>query len=381
MLEVSQLREDVETRVGWLHSIADTRRSLAEGINPTRWSDHAKRLEHIAEHVDEAGAESGPALAGRVRLHVASLPSSDEARARLEADLDVMVRAIRRQTGQASADLGERWDAIHLLVVVALFFATTTLGLLVYVRTVALPRAERQVVKLRDELRARERLEAVGTLAAGVAHEINNPLTFVTTNLEVLREELTSARSQAGLLPIVDDALRGSERVVAIVRGLEQCRLPEGRIKPTADVRAAMDEALASVAGLEETCALRRSYDAMPKVLGQTSWLTEVFQQVVDNAVKAMARTEERDHVLNVTTEVEGAGWVRVTIADTGEGIPPELEERVREPFVTGRGEGDGPGLGLWVCQGVLDVVGGSLDLETSSTGTTVTIRLPPVAG
>ena len=366
VVDVGELRSNVETRVSWLSQIAAAQHALDDEIVDADWAIHAERLRKIAANASET---SGP--------EALTLPAAGDARADLRRDLGVMVAEIRTETSRLSAELGEHWDSINLLVVVSLFFATSTLGLLVYVRLIAQPTESRSAVPLQLATnQLTDRLATVGTLATGVAHEVNNPLTYVTTNLQLLREDLVELDGSQAMMPLVDDALQGAKRVGEIVHGLDRLRTIPVNPASTANLDEVLDDALANQPGLAGV-AVRRRGPRLPPVSADAPILTEVFRNIIDNAAHAMREIYHPAHRLQIVTETLPDERVRVSISDTGAGIDPRIQDRIFEPFFTTRDVGDGTGLGLYVCHAIVGSLGGTIDVESSPEGTTISVLLP----
>ena len=365
VVDVGDLRSELEGQVHCLRQIAKAQRALDDQTVHSEWEPHAARLHTIALDFDDAEIDF-------------ELPPPGPPRDALRRDLDEMVAGIRTHTARTSAELGEHWDSINLLVAVSLFFATSTLGLVVYVRLTGRPRQPRPAAPTRrlPSSPLSDRLAAVGTLATGVAHEINNPLTYVTTNLQLLREDLEAADRADHMAPLIDDALQGAERVGKIVQGLDRLRTIPVKPASSADLDAVLDAALEDQPGLVGI-TVHRSSDALPPVAGDASILIEVFRNIIDNAVFAIIDGDDRPHRLTVDAEAMGEDRIRVSISDTGRGIEPGIEDRIFEPFFTTREVGEGTGLGLYVCYAVIESLGGSIDVESDAGGTTVTVILP----
>ncbi len=246
-----------------------------------------------------------------------------------------------------------------------------------------------QARSLEDRLRETERLAAVGQLASGAAHEINNPLGFVTSNLRSLRGLIDEVKGTLeGLggqteslddgLEMIDESLDGARRVGDIVKGLrELSRLEIGRREAacvnasvTRMVRKELGEALGSNVVLELKAT--RQADVPPLQLDQA------IGHILRNAKQAV-HGPQRIIVRTSSTERE----VTVEIADEGAGIVRENLRRVFEPFFTTRGIGKGIGLGLTAAYGIVKRAGGELAAESPGPGkgATLTMRLPAVAG
>ncbi|HET8732477.1 MAG TPA: PAS domain S-box protein [Anaeromyxobacteraceae bacterium] len=244
------------------------------------------------------------------------------------------------------------------------------------------------------ERRAEEsaRLAALGTLVAGVAHEINNPLTGVTAGLgvaiedvEVLRSDLAAGvpldaaairRRLDELLEALHDAQQNGQRIGGIVRDLSLFGRPDparARVRLTEVVNEA-------VAMLPR--AVRRSFrlavevaDA-PDVLGSTGQLAQVLVNLVTNAALSGARGREVSVV--VASGSSGTGGAFVEVRDDGQGIPPHVLPHVFEPFFTTRRNEGGTGLGLAISHAIASAHGGTLTVTTRvGVGTTFRMELP----
>jgi two-component system NtrC family sensor kinase len=224
-------------------------------------------------------------------------------------------------------------------------------------------------VELRSQLQRADRLAAVGTLAAGVAHEINNPLGYMRLNLEHVRRELLglSAATQlsARLGPLMrplEMVSEGAERVHKIVAAL----LNLARASDThqlVDVRQTLERCL-EVAAHEFAGRVRiqRDYGAAPHVTANELRLTQVFANLLSNAAEAMA-DGRTDHTLSVSLRTDARGRAVAEIRDSGPGIAREHLQRVFDPFFTTKESG--LGLGLAICQRIVSSFGGEIDVES----------------
>jgi PAS domain S-box-containing protein len=244
---------------------------------------------------------------------------------------------------------------------------------------------ERKTMETR--LMVADRMAALGTLAGGIAHEINNPLTFITNNLSYLEESLDSP--EAKRLPSFDefkgavlDAREGANRVRIIVRDLKTfSRVDEARLEPI-DVHRGLEFSL-NVAAQEirPRAQLVRDFgEQVPFVLGDDTRLGQVFLNLLVNAAQAIPEGHPEVNTITVRTRVEESGQVIVDIRDTGAGIPPGIRERIFEPFFTTKPAGVGTGLGLSICQSIVTSIGGKISVQSEvGRGTTFTVTLPGI--
>jgi nitrogen-specific signal transduction histidine kinase len=250
--------------------------------------------------------------------------------------------------------------------------------------------AERSRAEAVETARAAQRLAAIGTLAAGVAHELNNPLTFVLANTEIaadavrrLRGAPADAEGWEEASQALADALEGAERMRMILRDLRTLVRPDDMLPGSTDVRAVLEHA-AGLASTEVRPRARLVWDvaAVPPVRGTEGRLTQVFLNLLVNAAHAIPEGDPAGHVIRLTVRRRPDGDVVIDVADSGAGIPPETLPRVFDPFFTTKPVGLGTGLGLWVCKNIVTALGGSLEAEsTVGRGTTFRVALPAADG
>jgi PAS domain S-box-containing protein len=224
-----------------------------------------------------------------------------------------------------------------------------------------------------------ERLASLGLLAAGVAHEINNPLTYVIGSLEVVARSLEIGRVDPGTLSrLVRDARDGAERVRSIVRDLKMFSRVEEVRATQVDVRGPLEAAIA-MAGNEARHRARLVVDIAPglRVLGSEGRLAQLFLNLLINAAHALEPGGADRNEIAVTARSSG-DHVVVEVRDTGAGIPPDVLPRIFDPFFTTKPVGGGTGLGLSVCQAIATDIGGSIVAESESgRGTLMRVMLP----
>ena len=237
----------------------------------------------------------------------------------------------------------------------------------------------------RDRLRAQvlvtERMASLGTLAAGVGHEINNPLAYVIGNLHLIGE-LIGGDATPELAGAVRDAAEGAERVRKIVGGLRSFSRSEKEQRTAQDVA----EVLRSSARLASNEIRHRAQlvwelESVPPVSAEEGRLAQVFLNLIVNAAQAIPDGRSDENRITLRTSTDARGRVVIEISDTGSGMPPEVVARAFEPFFTTKEVGAGTGLGLSICHGIITSLGGEIALDTTpGRGTTVRVCLPPCA-
>ncbi|HVG64314.1 MAG TPA: ATP-binding protein [Hyalangium sp.] len=235
-----------------------------------------------------------------------------------------------------------------------------------------------------NELRQRlnERMAAVGMLAAGVAHEINNPLAFVLSNLHYIEKELRRLKQSqidmGEMMEAITDARDGAERMRGIVQSLGALARGDSIKTQPMDVHEVLDNSVQLSWGrLRSRGLLVREYgEDVPLVLGTSVQLSQVFVNLLVNAAQALPATGGGE--VRVVTKRHSESVVRIEVQDNGCGIPLENLERIFEPFFTTKPVGEGTGLGLSISHDIIRGLGGELTVSsTLGVGTTFTILLP----
>jgi len=245
--------------------------------------------------------------------------------------------------------------------------------------------------RMLERLQIADRMVSVGTLAAGVAHEINNPLSFVRANLTFSLEELE--RSAAGGDPSDRTALRstledcrialreavnGAERVQRIVRDLRMLSHPsEERAEPI-DVRRALEAALhIARSELQRRARIVTHLADVPPVLGDDARVSQVFLNLLVNAAQSIEEGRPDRNEIELTLARLDSRVV-VQVRDTGCGIPQENLKRIFDPFFTTKPVGVGTGLGLAISHRIVASLGGEIDVVSAAgRGSTFTVVLP----
>jgi signal transduction histidine kinase/CheY-like chemotaxis protein len=228
----------------------------------------------------------------------------------------------------------------------------------------------------RDALAHAERLAALGQLSASVGHEINNPLTVVRANLELLR----AGPGHDGPA-LIDEALDGAARIARVVADLRAYALPDANRSDLIDLGAVLRAARKLAAHrLRHVATVTEDLGPLPPVRGDPIRLSQVFVNLMVNAGDALDGVVRADPAVTIRARADG-GQIRVEIIDNGCGIPAAALARLAEPYFSTRVDRGGTGLGLFVARGLLASVGGSLDYTSEvGVGTTARVTLPAAA-
>ena len=222
----------------------------------------------------------------------------------------------------------------------------------------------------RERLDARlmlaDRVASMGTLAAGVAHEINNPLAYVLANLAFSREKLEAHPMLAEVVEALREAQLGAERVRGIVRDLKTLSRPDESNTSVLDVHRALDISVSMAWNeIRHRARLVKDYALdLPRVIGNEGRLGQVFLNLLINAAHSIPEGSANSNEIRVVTRAD-AGRVVVEVRDTGTGIAAEHQRRLFDPFFTTKPQGLGTGLGLSICHTIVAALGGEIDFES----------------
>jgi two-component system, cell cycle sensor histidine kinase and response regulator CckA len=240
--------------------------------------------------------------------------------------------------------------------------------------------------RLTERLARSERLAAVGTLAAGIGHEINNPLTHVTLNLDLLSRDVEAIADpvrRERMRERLAQAQYGAERIRTIVRDVQDLtRRPEHRAS-IVDINAVLERSL-QIADhqLRHRARIERAFGRVPHVRGDEGRIVQLFVNLLVNAAQALPEGAANLHWIRATSSTTADERAVVEIADSGPGIPADAIGHVFEPFFTTKIAGEGTGLGLAICQGIVDDLRGEIDVSSEpGRGTTFRVVLPGVRG
>jgi len=238
--------------------------------------------------------------------------------------------------------------------------------------------------QMQKKLVLADRMASVGTLAAGVAHEINNPLAYTLANLDYVASCLTamadvSSADLGELRTAVSEATEGAQRVREIVKDMKALsRVDDGRIAAV-DVECALETSVNMAAReLRHKAQVVKEYGGVGFARANKGHLIQVFINLLVNASQAIANADPATNEVRISTCRDGEGRVVIEIADTGGGIPEDVLPRIFDPFFTTKPVGVGTGLGLSICHGLLTGMNGQIEVASKvGVGTRFLITLP----
>jgi len=241
--------------------------------------------------------------------------------------------------------------------------------------------------RMRERLARQERLVTTGTLAAGVGHEVNNPLSYVIGNLDFGLEELRAIAGASSssrfneLIEVLVDAREGAERIRTIVKGLRAFAREGSGVEPI-DLRGAVEiSSNMSMHELRSKCSFENRLGTLPRVVADESKLSQVFVNLLVNAAQAFESNDPVGNRVVVEGHQEGA-FVRVSVRDNGPGVPEEVLPHIFDPFFTTKPTGVGTGLGLAISHSIVTDLGGRIECTSSAGGgTTFHVLLPAAEG
>lgn len=247
-------------------------------------------------------------------------------------------------------------------------------------------RAEQK--KMQEQLLISDRMASVGTLAAGVAHEINNPLAAIVANLELMSRDLTAIAGRLNLTEVLHDVFdelsdsrESADRLRHIVRDLKIfSRATDEEHRGAVNVESVLESSLRMAWNeIRHRARLVKDFGSVPAVEANEARLGQVFLNLIVNAAQAIREGDAEHNQIQVVTRVNAQGQVVAEVRDTGMGIPAENLTRIFDAFFTTKPVGVGTGLGLSICHRIISGLGGELEVESEiGKGTVFRVVLPP---
>ncbi len=241
-------------------------------------------------------------------------------------------------------------------------------------------RTERK--RLEAQLIVADRMGTLGRLAAGVAHEINNPLTYAMLNVDGLAREAKALRGESPDLTKIEAMIAaardGLASVAAIVRDLRSLSSPRYEERFPVDVAAVVESSInVAMHAIRGRARLSRELGAVPFLRTDPARVGQIVLNLLLNAAQCFTTADEAKNEIRVSLGTEGDRVV-VVVADDGPGIAPENMERIFEPFFTTKAPGEGMGMGLAVCRTTAQSLQGELSVEsTVGAGSRFALTLP----
>jgi two-component system NtrC family sensor kinase len=235
-----------------------------------------------------------------------------------------------------------------------------------------------ELVAMQARVAQSERLASLGMLAAGVAHEVNNPLGGILALTGLTVEDM---RDDDPNRENLEEVIRQTERCRDIVKGLLEFSRQSKSNTELVDLNKVLEDTLSLVAKQAlffNINLVQNLAPELPRVMADGSQFQQVFMNILMNAVQAM---DERGSITIATRHVISGNCVEVAISDTGHGIPPEQIDRIFDPFYTTKASGQGTGLGLSIAYGIVTTHRGTISVHSEvGKGSTFTIRMPVAA-
>ena len=387
--DVTEARAAKEAMRELSESLATTLDSIGDGVIATDVSGTIKRINRVAQQLTGWTADS--ALERPIAEVFAIIDG--ESRCTAESPVDRVLRHGVR-SGLPKHTLLARRDGSEIPVADSCAPITSSdqvvTGAVLVFRDLS---SEQQVAasqaRYQQQLILAERMASVGTLAAGVAHEINNPLTYVTANLDLAIEEIRalSGGSASGRMKDLEELLlearEGNARVTKIVRGLKTFSRIEEERSTVLDLIPVLDLSINMAFNeIRHRARLVKEYGKLPLVEGDDARLGQVFINLLVNAAQAMPAGETDANEIRVVTSTDTLGQAVVEIRDTGPGIAANNLARIFDPFFTTKAVGVGTGLGLAICHNIVTSMQGQISVQSElGKGTTFRVALPPSTG
>jgi PAS domain S-box-containing protein len=238
---------------------------------------------------------------------------------------------------------------------------------------------------MQAQLMQSDRLASVGMLAAGVAHEINNPLAYLIAALDFLDGECKEFAQKLPGVPSTElrealaEAREGAARVKHVVRDLKTFSRADEERRVQVELRPVIESTLNMVFNeIKYRARLVKEYGKTPPVLANEARLGQVFLNLLVNAAHAISEGRVDENEIRVATKTDDLGRAIVEVCDSGSGIPPDVLKHVFDPFFTTKPTGIGTGLGLSICHSIVTALGGEISVESQvNEGTVFRVVLP----
>ncbi len=226
----------------------------------------------------------------------------------------------------------------------------------------------------------------MGEVATGVAHEINQPLTYISTMIQPFQEDLELGDLDPDSTKRrLSQAINQVDRISGIVRHLQSFGRRDQEEFGPVRLRDVLDNALVLVNDRMRSRKIKVETEVsaeLPTVFGNASHLEQVLTNLFQNSINALQEKPDGAKVTVVAAVIEDGKAIRIDVSDNGTGISPAHQERIFEPFFSGHQDGQGAGLGLAIVAGVMRDHSGSITCETEwGKGTTMTLVFPAVEG
>jgi signal transduction histidine kinase len=243
--------------------------------------------------------------------------------------------------------------------------------------------AERQ--QMQKKLVLADRMASMGTLAAGIAHEINNPLAYTLANLSYVSDCLRAFPTEGAGIDLIElraaaaEAFEGAERVRGIVKDMKSLsRVDDDRIGAV-DIERALETSVNMAAQeLRHKARVVKEFGGVGLALANEGHLVQVFLNLLINASQAISTSDPENNEVRIATCFDGNDRVVIEVCDTGGGIPEDVLPRIFDPFFTTKPIGVGTGLGLSICHGLLAAMGGQIEVASKvGVGTRFLVTLP----
>lgn len=228
----------------------------------------------------------------------------------------------------------------------------------------------------RREIVRSEKLASLGTMLAGIAHEINNPLSNISTSAELLHAELTKSDQQLAN-KLIDNIISETDRTRDIVRIVLEFSREQCSTKCQTDLLSTIQEALLLIRGKMGTTFIDIRVEKEHSVFANKQQLQQIFINLLKNAADAMEAAAGKKQI-SISSRELGDGFLEVIVADTGPGLSPDVFQKIFDPFYTTKTPGKGTGLGLFITHQIIEEHGGTIRVESlPGQGATFKIKIP----
>ena len=363
--DIERASADERARAQVLTSVLDAIGEPLLVLDADGFPSHANRAAQHLEIFRAHGSNDNTVQLGLFRSDLSTLYSHDDlptTRALRGIDVEDEEVVIRRPTGEP------KWMSVTARPIRG--DDSKIEGVVAVIRDIT------QEKRMQAQQIASDRLASIGVLAAGIAHEINNPLTSVIAELDMAIEDTELAHQSMERLHAARDAAARVQTIVRDLRTLSRNETEE--TSGPVDLRRVIETALRMAVPQTRQCAeVVREIGDVPVVIANEARLVQVFLNLIVNAAQAIPPGNVQGNQIRVRTR-EVNGGVTIEVSDTGAGMSPEVRMRLFTPFFTTKAVGKGTGLGLSISHRIIAGAGGTIDCESApGAGTTFRVWLP----
>ncbi len=310
------------------------------------------------------------------QLERISIPGSNIEFRSLANTYNTMIQNLQELTDNLKKEIREKTVAEQ-----ALLDLNETLEQKVAERTAQLKDSLKALRQAQNHLIEREKMASLGTLVSGIAHEINNPLNYITTGVAALGKVLNGSTQDPLVTELFENVRIGAERTAEIVGELRQYSRSDEESYTEFDIHDSIELALKLLYNeYKQDIIISKYFDDIPSFIGNSGKINQVMVNIIKNSIDALKTTDNSAKRITITTQKVqryNSDFIEVDICDNGHPIPQEYLQKIFDPFFTTKEPGKGTGLGLSISLSIINSHSGEIEAENTLEGPKFSIFLP----